>query len=701
MTDQSPGPIQPADVDVSAFETGADVRFHLHAELLRCAVLLGRRLHELRERGKSTAGEAMRGFLIEDGEAEGLVADLTARWSRPPSVATAAADRVVPSTADGHGFLPLRHAIRQFDLCAVEYDALVLALAIELDATFGRLVAYLNDHVGRSRPTLGLILGLQSPELVPLSPLGFCERPAVRDGLLEMEGDGPAPGRSVLVPRDLVLRLAGEAPPDALPAGIQCFPPSPDLLAELVLGAEIREELTAWAATAPVPRTARPLILAGLPGVGRTAAARGVAGALDWKLLVMEAPTDQMADRLRAARREASWRDSAVLVRVTVPDAAARIDWRQLWEGLASLRRPPLIAAEPQHAEALAAAASVEPAVVTLREPTLAERAALWRKLIPAGSPVAPEAADELAARFRFNPGRIARTIRRAASVGLTQDALLAAGRAVGAAAMGSLAQKLPLPYVWDNLVVPPPVREELELARIWVRHQRQVLDLWGFGRRVAIGSGLTMLFSGLPGTGKTMAAQVLARALGLDLYRVDLSQVVSKYIGETEKNLSQLFDEAQVSGAILFFDEADALFGKRSEAKDAHDRYANLEISYLLQRMEEYEGVTILASNRARDMDEAFTRRFHFIVDFPMPDEAHRLKIWEGMFPAEMERDGALNLPALAKRFETSGGEIRNAALSAAFFAAGEQAALRTEHLVRAVRREFRKGGRLTGERD
>jgi SpoVK/Ycf46/Vps4 family AAA+-type ATPase len=175
---------------------------------------------------------------------------------------------------------------------------------------------------------------------------------------------------------------------------------------------------------------------------------------------------------------------------------------------------------------------------------------------------------------------------------------------------------------------------------------------------------------------------------------------VVNKYIGETEKNLSLLFDEAQASGALLFFDEADALFGKRSEAKDAHDRYANLEIGYLLQRMEEYEGVTILASNRARDMDEAFTRRFHFIIDFPMPDEAHRLKIWQGMLPAEAQRDGSLDLAELAKRFETSGGEIQNAAMSAAFLAAGEQVPLCAEHLIRAVRREFRKGGRLSADR-
>jgi SpoVK/Ycf46/Vps4 family AAA+-type ATPase len=217
-----------------------------------------------------------------------------------------------------------------------------------------------------------------------------------------------------------------------------------------------------------------------------------------------------------------------------------------------------------------------------------------------------------------------------------------------------------------------------------------------GFRATPADGSRAEMLFSGQPGTGKTMAAQVLARELALDLYRVDLSRVVNKYIGETEKNLARLFDEAQAAGAILFFDEADALFGKRSEVKDAHDRYANLEVGYLLQRMEEYEGVTILASNRARDMDEAFTRRFHFLIDFPMPDEPHRLKIWTGMFPPEAARDAEIDLRGLARSFEISGGEIKNAALSAAFIAAGKQVPISTEHVKRAVEREFQKGGKV-----
>jgi SpoVK/Ycf46/Vps4 family AAA+-type ATPase len=329
----------------------------------------------------------------------------------------------------------------------------------------------------------------------------------------------------------------------------------------------------------------------------------------------------------------------------------------------------------------------------------------LWKSILPATSSLSVEDVDTLAIRFRFNPGRIARAIRLAASQAsltssngsaVTLEALIQSCRDVGSAAMGPLAQKLPLPYTWDELVVPPSVRAELELARTWVRHQRKVLDEWGFGRRVAMGRGLTMLLSGLPGTGKTMAAQVLARELALDLYRVDLSRVVDKYIGETSKHIACLFDEARASGAILFFDEADTLFGKRSEVRDAHDRYANQEVGYLLQKMEEYEGVAILATNRAGDMDEAFTRRFQFMIDFPMPDEAHRLKIWEGMFPATAERNTDLDLPDLAREFELSGGGIKNVALAAAYMAASESRPISAGVVRCAVRREFGKNGRV-----
>jgi SpoVK/Ycf46/Vps4 family AAA+-type ATPase len=227
-------------------------------------------------------------------------------------------------------------------------------------------------------------------------------------------------------------------------------------------------------------------------------------------------------------------------------------------------------------------------------------------------------------------------------------------------------------------------------------RHHALVYDTWGFGAKLVSGRGLAILFAGPPGTGKTMAAGVLAGALGLDLYKIDLSTVVSKYIGETEKNLARIFDEAATSNAILFFDEADALFGKRTQVRDAHDRYANVEISYLLQKMDEYEGVVMLATNLRKNMDEAFVRRLHAIVDFPVPGVADRRRIWERIWPATTPRDAGIDLDLLARRIEVAGGSIRNIALAGAFLAAADGGAVTMTHVLRAARREYQKMGKV-----
>jgi SpoVK/Ycf46/Vps4 family AAA+-type ATPase len=227
------------------------------------------------------------------------------------------------------------------------------------------------------------------------------------------------------------------------------------------------------------------------------------------------------------------------------------------------------------------------------------------------------------------------------------------------------------------------------------------VYDRWGFGKKLSLGKGLIALFSGPSGTGKTLSAEILARELGLDLYRIDLSCVVSKYIGETEKNLSRMFAEAQESNAILFFDEADALFGKRSEVKDAHDRYANIEINYLLQRVEEFEGVIILASNLSKNIDAAFVRRLSFMVEFPFPDEGHRLRIWRGIFPRQAPVAEDLDFAFLACKFRIAGGNIKNVALAAAFQAAEAGQAISMVHLVAALKREYQKLGKVCEKAD
>jgi SpoVK/Ycf46/Vps4 family AAA+-type ATPase len=209
----------------------------------------------------------------------------------------------------------------------------------------------------------------------------------------------------------------------------------------------------------------------------------------------------------------------------------------------------------------------------------------------------------------------------------------------------------------------------------------------------------LNVLFAGPSGTGKTMAAEIMANELGLDLYKIDLSTVVSKYIGETEKNLARIFEEAETSNAILFFDEADALFGKRSEVRDSHDRYANIEISYLLQRMEEYDGMAILATNLHKNMDDAFVRRMHFTVEFPFPDARHRRLIWEKVWPTDTPRSAELDLDFMARQFELTGGNIRNIAVAAAFLAASDGQVVTMSQLVGATHREYQKMGKVMAD--
>jgi len=252
------------------------------------------------------------------------------------------------------------------------------------------------------------------------------------------------------------------------------------------------------------------------------------------------------------------------------------------------------------------------------------------------------------------------------------------------------LAQHITPVATWDDLVLPNLQAQMLREMAVHVRRRMQVYETWGFAARSSRGLGISALFAGPSGTGKTMAAEVLANALDLDLYRIDLSRVVSKYIGETEKNLARVFDAAESGGAILLFDEADALFGKRSEVNDSHDRYANIEVSYLLQRMEAYRGLAILTTNRKSALDEAFLRRLRFIVSFPFPDATQRAAIWQHIFPSETPTDG-LDFDTLA-RLNVTGGAIRNIALGAAFRAADAGTPVQMAHVVQAARTEYAK---------
>ena len=313
-------------------------------------------------------------------------------------------------------------------------------------------------------------------------------------------------------------------------------------------------------------------------------------------------------------------------------------------------------------------------------KPTSEEQEAFWRNVGVNGQ------IEALVSQFDLS----AANIRAAAAQSESPEQLWMACRSQSRPRLDNLAQRIDTRASWNDIVLPASQLAMLREIAAHVRQRAKVYETWGFAQKCARGLGISALFAGASGTGKTLAAEVLADELQLDLYRIDLSQVVSKYVGETEKNLRLVFDAAEEGGAILLFDEADALFGKRSEVKDSHDRYANIEISYLLQRMEAYRGLAILTTNMKNALDPAFLRRIRFVVQFPFPDAAERIEIWRRIFPVQTPVD-RLDMSKLAK-LHVAGGNIRNIALNAAFLAADANEPVRMSHLLRAARTEYAK---------
>jgi hypothetical protein len=360
---------------------------------------------------------------------------------------------------------------------------------------------------------------------------------------------------------------------------------------------------------------------------------------------------------------------------------------------LAEILDAPLILAtrEPVFLRRLSAAR------IEVPRPSTLEQTEVWRHALPAGTFCPPEILESVAAQFRggwITAEAVAATLRGTLEVGaepaLVARALHDACRLASRRRLDSLAARITCTVGWEDLVVPSHTSKPLHEIAGQLRNRARVYETWGFGDRSDRGLGVSALFHGDSGTGKTLAAEVIANELALDLYRVDLSRVVSKYIGETEKNLRRVFDAAEESGAILLFDEADALFGKRSEVKDSHDRYANVEVSYLLSRMETYRGLAILTTNFRQALDSAFVRRIRFIVHFPFPDVSQRAAIWSRAFPTKTPTQNVN--PAALARMAVTGGSIRNIAIAAAFLAADAHQPVSHSHILAAATTEYGK---------
>lgn len=337
---------------------------------------------------------------------------------------------------------------------------------------------------------------------------------------------------------------------------------------------------------------------------------------------------------------------------------------------------------------------------LVLEPVSVEEREILWQGLL-AGMEFEEEVQiEQLADRYQLTPGAIALAVgevkkQQAEGEGREQKALFQAAQSQLVHKLGNDAVRISVQYTMKDLILPAPQKELIKNACNLVAYRHLVYNQWGFGSKIAYGRGVNMIFYGPPGTGKTMGAQSVAGELNMEIYRVDMSNVLSKYVGESEKKLGNIFEQGEKSQSILFFDEADALFGKRSEVKDAQDKYANASTAYLLQKIEEYQGVVILATNLLQNFDTAFARRFQFIIEFPMPDTSHRMKIWKSVFPKELPLEESIDFEYLSEQFVFSGSQIKSIALASAFLAAGEQKKLSMRFILESIKREMKKIGK------
>lgn len=624
---------------------------------------------------------------------------------------------------------PLFRLVEEFGLSSFEANVVLLSLASEIDLRYEKIYAYLQDDVTRKRPTVELVLNLlclSAEEKLHRLVHFYPQAPLVRNVLIHLTPDPHQPdasflARAVRVDDQIVRLLLGQAGIDArLHSWCEMLPFQQRT--PLPLESDLVPILTRFA-----KESAGGAFRAYFQGPGETEklhVAEGLASSLGMGLI--HARAARLAEKsdveslcrllVRDARinkailyvseidevegkTEGVWGRQALLEQLRqhsgITILAGRRRWeRQSFNGLALI-------------------------LIDFDVPDHGTRESLWAShLARVGYHIDADALRTLAGRFRLTAGQIAQAVTSASLsaqwraavasphkvrpwIGETSAAspspreLAAAARSQCGHELSAAACKIEPKYRWGDLVLPSDQTEQLREICAQALHRQTVYGEWGFDRKLSIGKGLNVLFCGPPGTGKTMAAEVIACELELDLYRIDLSQVVSKYIGETEKNLHRIFSTAADSNGILLFDEADALFGKRSEVRDSHDRYANIEIAYLLQKMEEYEGVSILATNLRQNLDDAFIRRLQFIVEFPFPDEEYRRRIWENVFPKETPLGSDVRFDRLAKDVRLAGGNIKNMAVAAAFYAAAAGDSVHMDHLIQAAHREHQKLGR------
>ncbi|MEU9417944.1 ATP-binding protein [Streptomyces sp. NPDC048272] len=634
-------------------------------------------LVERRAAGDPTADDPLRGLYLSEEAVRHLLGAWPATAHGGSRAGAVVGGEDAPDPDDRLAALAGRTGLTALDVAVV-----LVALAPDVDRTFEPLYGYLNDDVSRRRATVGLALdlcGVPAQSAAARSRL-HASAPLAALGLLEVtEPERPFLSRSLRVPDRLIAHLLGDDTPDA--ALLDLLRPMPEPLPRDGTAEQFTHRLVALLESGPATVYLREQREGeGLAAYTTALCAAGLDG------LCCAAPGDHVAELLREARLSG---------------------------------RPVVVPALPERPGPLVRALVAAPDVTVLladprpydphwcpEDPLVLDApgrrdggTAAWRAALGADADDFDLAAT--VAPYRLGGDRVRRAARAARALAAFDGGPLAAAhvrraaRRQSASGLESHARRVRPDVDWGDLVLPEGPLGQLHELALRARHRDRVLGDWRLSAGGGRGRGVIGLFAGGSGTGKTLSAEVVAADLGLDLYVVQLSSIVNKYVGETEKNLERIFTEADRTDAVLLFDEADAVFGKRSEVKDAHDRYANMESSYLLQRLESFDGIALLTTNLRANIDEAFTRRLDLVVDFPFPDAGQRLALWRHGLAHVPSADG-IDAAPLARDFELAGGSIRSAVVTAAYLAAGRGGEVTSDDLLEGARREYRKAGRL-----
>jgi hypothetical protein len=687
-------------------QAGVSAGLRLIERLLRLEIA------RLRALGLPAGQDEYRGLYISDEEVDQLLG-LGPRLQGPQAVESyetalsgerAALAQLTHSTSG-----PLGNLIRLAGLDPFDVGCVLLGLALEADSRMERLFAYVQDDVTKRRPRVEIAIRLlaerdQRETARQAFAAGAPLRRLLLVNLYNEPGQPftPLPSQTLGLNPRIAGYLLGLSSPDEALRGFAHLHAATASGVPLPFTPQLIAQIDQVAALPPTRLSPPVLFFNSRHAADARQAAQRLIGGTPLRLLTVDLPGLAAGQGVEAAltlaEREAALQPAALMLHdlhKLKPEDGAWLRQRLQSDHLAPLT---ILCADGGF--------NWPGLTINLPAPDFDARRALWgHRLGALADGLAPDVTEALAEKFSLSTAQIADAVAAARAAALwrdpdaplvTADDLYAAARTQSTPILNSLARKITPHYFWDDIVLPSDTVQQLREIALQMEHRHLVFQTWGFARRLALGKGLMSLFAGSSGTGKTMAADIIANALGLDLYKIDLSGVVSKYIGETEKNLNHIFAEAESANAILFFDEADALFGKRSEVKDAHDRYANIETAYLLQKMEEYTGAVILATNLKMNLDDAFVRRMQFVVDFPMPEEEDRRRIWQVALPPELPLGPDVDLDFLARKFKITGGHIRNIAVASAFLAAADGRLVTMAHLLQATRREFQKIGRM-----